>query len=433
VTSATVPRAAVALVPSGPLGGRLEAPPSKSVTNRLLVLAALAPGQSRLHRPLASDDSAAMQSVLAALGVPIERADDALAVSGQGGRLRPQAAEADARLSGTTMRFGAALATLATTPVTVTGQPPLLRRPIGPLVTALRVLGGAVSDRGGFPPVHAAGGGLAGGAVTVDAAASSQFASAVLLVAPCAAADVHVTAAGLAAAAYVDLTVAEMRAWGAEVEQRAATSWSVRAGQGYEPRAVTVEYDASAACHLYALAVATGGSVTVTNAAAGSIQPDAALPEVLAAMGAQVRRTGDAVTISGPDVVRPVTVDLHAMPDQVTTVAALAALADGESEVRGVAVARGHETDRLAALATELGKLGVPVRQLRDGLRIRGGAARGPARLDTYDDHRLAMAFAAVGAAVPDVVIAEPWCVTKTYPGFWQDARALGLDWHEVP
>ena len=223
-----------------------------------------------------------------------------------------------------------------------------------------------------------------------------------------------------------------MRRWGAQVERADEATWRVTAGAHYQPRHDVVEYDASAAAHLYALAVATAGRVTVTNAAPGSGQPDAGLTAVLEAMGAQVRRVGEEVTVVGPDVPAAVDVDLRAMPDMVTTVAALAALAPGISRISGVEVARAHETDRLAALATELGKLGVSVTERPDGLVVQGGGAQGPARLATNDDHRLAMAFAAVAARVPDVTVEEPGCVAKTYPGFWDDLRKVGVTWREV-
>jgi 3-phosphoshikimate 1-carboxyvinyltransferase len=169
----------------------------------------------------------------------------------------------------------------------------------------------------------------------------------------------------------------------------------------------------------------------VTNAGPATLQPDAALPDLLAAMGATVTRDGDAVEVRGPERLGPVDADLAAMPDQVTTVAALAALADGRSRLRGVAVARGHETDRLAALAAELAKLGVAVTERPDGLEIAGAgpAALHPARLATWGDHRMAMALAAVAARVPGVVLEDPACVAKTYPRFWRDLAAAGLTW----
>jgi 3-phosphoshikimate 1-carboxyvinyltransferase len=450
---------ALELLPAGPVHLRLAAPASKSVTNRALLCAALAVGTSHLRGAAPSDDAEAMAGALADLGAGIDTEDRSRwRVEGTGGRLRGPDRPLDARLSGTSMRFLSAAATLTADGATVTGRPPLLRRPVGPLVAALRVLGAEIRDAGnGLPPVTAAGGGLEGGQAAVDAAASSQFASAVLLVAPYARRPVTLAAERLGAAAYVELTVAVMRQFGAAVEPAGApggpgpgprpaaelgspgqaprpaagpAAWRVEPGP-YRATDLAVEYDASAAAHLFALAAATGGQVTVTNATPGTLQPDAALPDLLAAMGATVTRDGDAVCVRGPERLGPVDADLAAMPDQVTTVAALAALADGRSRLRGVGVARGHETDRLAALAAELAKLGVAVTELPDGLMIAGAGpgALHPARLATWGDHRMAMALAAVAARVPGVVLEDPACVAKTYPGFWRDLAAAGLSW----
>jgi 3-phosphoshikimate 1-carboxyvinyltransferase len=434
--------AALELLPAGPVQLRLAAPASKSVTNRALLCAALAAGTSHLAGAAASDDAEAMAAALVHVGAGVDSGDRRRwGVTGTGGRLRSPDRPLDARLSGTTMRFLAAAATLTPAGATVTGRPPLLRRPVGPLVAALRALGAEIADAGaGLPPVTAAGGGLEGGRARVDAGASSQFASAVLLVAPYARRPVTLTAERLGAAAYVELTAAVMRDFGAGVEPVAApagagpatqpAAWRVEPGP-YRATDLAVEYDASAAAHLFALAAATGGQVTVTNATPGTLQPDAALPDLLAAMGATVTRDGDAVCVRGPERLGPVDADLAAMPDQVTTVAALAALADGRSRLRGVGVARGHETDRLAALAAELAKLGVAVTELPDGLMIAGAGpgALHPARLATWGDHRMAMALAAVAARVPGVVLEDPACVAKTYPGFWRDLAAAGLSW----
>jgi 3-phosphoshikimate 1-carboxyvinyltransferase len=414
---------AVRAVPSGPLRGRLRAPASKSVTNRLLAIAALADGDSELVEPLRSDDATAMRRLVSALGATVTDDGDSWVVRGAAGRPSAPGDPINCGLSGTTLRFGYALAALAAAPTQLTGEPGLLRRPVGPLTEALRGLGGRVTDEDGFPPVTA-GGGLTGGAVSVDIRRSSQFASAVLLAAPYAAGPVDVAVTGAGARGYVELTVSLMREWGAIVNS-GPESINITPGP-YRARRCDVEYDASAAAHLFALAVATGGEVTVINATT-TTQPDAAVTDVFAAMGAEIAPGPDGVTVKGPAVLRPVDVDLAAAPDQVTTVAALASLADGVSAITGVGVTRGHETDRLAALATELRRLGVSVTESDDGLTITGGTAKGPARLRTYDDHRLAMAFAAVAACVPDVVIEHPGCVTKTYPGFWDDAAAAGL------
>lgn len=410
----------------------MSAPPSKSVTNRLLVVAALAEGRSVLRHPLASDDSAVMRRAVSLLGAEVAGGSDAWVVSGTAGRLSSPAEPLRAGLSGTAMRFLTAVATLTPEGATVTADPPARRRPVGPLVEALARLGAKVHDHEGCPPVQASGGGLNGGVVTVEAAASTQFASAVLLVAPYARNDVTLTVHDAGAVGYIGLTAALMREWGARVEHPDPTTWRVTAGRGYSGGDGTVESDASAAAHLLAFALATGGTVGVTNLEPATAQPDVGILDVYTAMGATVTRDGAAVLVSGPERPAAVDVDLTGMPDQVTTVAVLAALADGPSTITGVGVTRRHETDRIAALAAELGKLGVDVDEHADGLTVHGGRAAGPARLATHDDHRLAMAFAALGARVGDVVIDEPWCVTKTYPGFWADAARLGVDWQEV-
>lgn len=432
MSAATVPARACAVTASGPVEGLVSAPASKSVTNRLLVVAALAEGNSVLRHPLTSDDSAAMRRAIGLLGAEVSGESDGWRVNGTAGRLSSPAEPLRSGLSGTAMRFLTALATLAPGGATVTADPPARRRPVGPLVEALTRLGAGVHDDEGFPPVRASGGGLDGGAATVDAAGSTQFASAVLLVAPYAREDVTLTVDNAGAVGYLDLTAALMREWGAQVECEHPTTWHVTAGRGYSGGDATVESDASAAAHLLAFALATGGTVEVTNLEPATAQPDVGILDVYVAMGATVTRDGGAVRVSGPERPSAVDVDLAAMPDQVTTVAALAALADGPSTITGVAVTRRHETDRIAALATELGKLGVDVDEHQDGLTVHGGRPAGPARLATHDDHRLAMAFAALAARVGQVVVDEPWCVTKTYPGFWADLSRLGVEWHEV-
>ena len=423
--------AALEVVPTGALNGSVAPPGSKSVTNRLLLLAALAHGASVLRAPLVSDDTLAMRDVVTALGAPVMEEgtpgepDHTWQVLGTGGQLQVPAEPLDCRLSGTTIRFATAVAALAPGEVVLTGHPPLRRRPIGPLTAALRQLGANASDQDGFPPV-VVGGGLPGGEVTIDLSTSSQYASAILLAAPYAQGPVTVRVAGAHAPAYVALTTSTMDLWGAVVEE-ADGAWTVTAGAGYQGCDVAVEYDASAAAHLMGLAVATGGRVSVVNAAADTVQPDAAFTEVLARFGATVTREADVIVVEGPERPLPVSMlDLSAMPDQVTTAAALAALAGGETTITGVEVVRGHETDRLAALSTELRKVGATVEEHPDGLVIDGSTTVGHATLDTYDDHRLAMSFAAIGARLPGVVIADPGCVAKTYPGFWKALVRLG-------
>lgn len=419
-------RDSLAVIPSGAIEGSLRAPSSKSVTNRLLLIAALAEGRSTLDGLLLSDDTEAMVEGLRALGVSVETEGERARIEGTAGRFRAEGARVDARLSGTTLRFLSAASLLARGPVIVDGAEPLRRRPVAALIESLRAAGASVDSAGGRPPLTISGRGLAGGAVHVDAASSSQFATALLLVGPYADKDLELRVTGLGAPGYVRLTVAVMNRFGAVVEERSPASFRVRAGAGYRGRRESVEHDASAAAHLYALAVATAGSVRVSNAFE-TLQPDAAICEVMAAMGASFERDATGTTVSRTDELVGVEADLSAMPDQLATIAVLGALARGDTVIRGVAIARGHESDRIAAVATELRRLGASVAETADGLVVHGGGSLHGGRVETYHDHRIAMAFTALGAVVPGVVICDPACVAKTYPAFFEDVERLGL------
>lgn len=418
----------ITIEPAGPVSGTVTAPASKSVTNRLLVLAALAEGESELARPLVSDDTIAMATGLTTLRCPVSLTPSVATVSGRDGAVGPPHGVVDAGLSGTTLRFLAAVSLLSPSPVTLDGDGPLRGRPLGGLLVALERAGARVRSDGGHAPVEIAAGALKGGRIVVDAAGSSQFATALLLVAPYARGDVELVAENLGAGGYVELTVEAMRRFGAVVEHDPSSeTWQVSCAHRYRARDEEVEFDASAADHLFSLALVTGGEVTVSNVRP-TLQPDAALLDVFAAMGATVTpREGGGATVRGPDRLRPVSVDLSPMPDQIATVAVLAALAEGTSRLDGLAVVRGHETDRLAAVATELGRLGVEVAIEGDSLVVSGGRALSPGEVETYHDHRMAMAFGVLGARVPGLSIRAPGCVAKTYPSFWSDLSALGV------
>ncbi len=421
---------AVEVVPAGPLSGRLYAPPSKSVTNRLLVISALADGTSRLTGVLRSDDTAVMMAALAALGAGIDDlGDDDIEVTGTGGRLRGPDTVISAGLSGTTLRWLAAVALLAPEPVVLDGEPPLRNRPIQPLLQALRSLGATIETDEGRPPLRISSRGMRGGPVRVDAAGSSQFATSLLLVAPYAEHDLKLEIANLGAAGYVDLTVEEMTRWGAEVRGSGSGRYIVTAGRHYRARDETVEFDASAAAHLFALAMATGGSVTVANAVA-TRQPDSGIVAVFEQMGAEVSADAEGgVTVARPGELLGVDVDVALMPDQVPALAVLGALAFGTTTLRHVSVSRGHETDRVAAITSELRRLGSTLEESDDTLVIHGGHRLHGGVVDTYDDHRMAMALSSLAAVVDGVSIKDPSCVRKTYPGYWSDAASLGLRW----
>jgi len=419
-------RAVLEIVPTGPVEGILDAPSSKSLTNRLLVIAALAEGRSFLSRLLESGDTLAMASGLRELGARIEDVDGYTEVTWTAGRPVAGERQVNAGLSGTTLRFLSAVALLARGTVVLDGEEPLRRRPMAPLLEALRAAGAEVLSDGGRPPLRISSHGLAGGRLKIDASASSQFATALLLVGPYADDDLVVEVSGLREFGYVHLTIGAMARWGASVAEEVPGRFRVSAGAGYVSRAESVEHDASAAAHLYALAAATGGSITVANAFE-TAQPDGGLVDVLAAMGARFSRGPGGTTVERQGELTGIDVDLAAMPDQVPTVAVLAALARGDSVIRGVEISRGHESDRITAVATELRRLGTRVTEARDGLVVHGGASLHGGRIDTHRDHRIAMAFTALGAVVPGVELSDPGCVAKTYPGFFGDVARLGV------
>ena len=418
----------LAIEPRGPLDATVAVPGSKSITNRAAVCAALASGASTLAGALASDDTEAMRIALGALGVAIAVQDDTWRVQGRGGKLVAPAAPLDARASGTTARFLTAAATLADGPVVIDGAPRMRERPIDDLVEALRGLGAEIEilGRAGCPPVRVAGGGLRGGRAAIDASRSSQFVTAVLLAAPCAREDVLLTPkdGAVVSRPYVDLTLQVMTAFGAEADwDESGRSLRVAAGHPYAGRSFAIEPDASAAAYPFSAAAIAGGVVRVPRIPAASLQADFRLLGLLERMGCRVERSGDTVSVHGPARrLRGVDVDMNDFPDAVLALAVVALFAEGATRIRNVANLRIKETDRLAALETELRKLGARARTGADWLEIEPGPLHGAA-IDTYDDHRMAMAFALAGLRVPGVVIRDPGCVAKTWPDYF-DALA---------
>lgn len=399
----------------------VRVPGSKSLTNRALVCAALATGRSTLRGALVADDSEAMAGCLRALGSGIRFDGDVVVVEGAG---RPDvaAAELDCRLSGTTSRFVLPVAALGAGTYVVDGAEPLRRRPMGPTVAALRSLGATVE--GEALPITVKASGLAGGTVRVRADASSQFVSGLLLAGPLCDEGLTVEVEGEAVSRpYFHLTVSVMRAFGATVEVDDDQRFAVAAG-GYRPTEYAVEPDASAAAYLWAAAALTGGRVTVEGIGEATEQGDARLLDVLAEMGARVERAPGATTVTGGGVLRGVDVDLRDLPDQALTVGVLAAFADRPTTVRGVDVIRGHETDRIAAVVTELRRAGVRADETADGFVVHPGTPR-PAVIETYQDHRVAMAFALLGLRSPGIRIADPGCVAKTFPSYWEVIDSL--------
>lgn len=416
-------------IPSGMrVAGTLRPPGSKSATNRALNLALLARAPLVLENPLIADDAEVFLEALAALGFAVERgAERVRLVPGP----EPGAARIECGLSGTMLRF--VVAALAARPGewVVDGEPRLRERPVGPLVAALRGLGAEIEflREPGFAPLRIAGRRLRGGGVELDASQSSQYLSALLMAALVAEGEVEVEAAALTSEPYVAITLAAIRAFGGEVQTPAPRRFVVRPGLR-PPERYEVEADFSAAAYPAAAAAVTGGTVLLTGLAHDSPQGDRRLLALLAEMGAAVRKVAGGYEVAGTGELAAVDADLSDIPDQVPTLAALAPFARGTTQIRNVPHLRIKESDRLAAVAGELTRLGAEVTEHEDGLTIPGiWAGRQPPGgavvVETHGDHRIAMSFALVGLRRPGVSIAAPGVVAKSYPRFWEDLARL--------
>jgi 3-phosphoshikimate 1-carboxyvinyltransferase len=413
---------------SVPVQAEVTLPGSKSITNRALLLAALADGTSRLRAPLHSEDTFYMTQALRELGVRVtETPERDFLVEGRGGAFDAPAKTLFIGNSGTTVRFLTAAACLAPhgADVILDGVARMRERPIRDLLGALLSLGVDCESLNGHgcPPVRVRGaGGLPGGACRLRGDVSSQFLSALLQITPYAQQDVEISIVGdLISKPYVDITQSVMAAFGTEFANDNYTHLTVRAGQRYQAQDYAIEADASNASYFLAAAAVTGGTVTLANLGSHSIQGDARFVDVLERMGCRIER-GSMLSVAGPLRLRAVEANMEAIPDTAQTLAVLCAFADGPSRITGLASLRVKETDRVLAITQELRKLGVGVEEGPDFWVIHppaGGKYTG-AGIDTYEDHRMAMAFAVAGLRIPGIVIHDPGCVAKTFPDFWQ-------------
>ncbi len=397
------------------------------MTNRGLVCAALARGESVLAGVLESEDTRVMIEALRQLGVSVEHDVKAKTMRVSGCNGRPPAKQADlfAANSGTTIRFLTAMAALGRGRFRLDGTPRMRQRPIQDLLDALGQLGArAYSElRTGCPPVIVEGRGLRGGRAEIAGDVSSQFLSGLLLAAAYAENPVELVLRGkLVSEPYAAMTVAVMAAFGVQVQTRPG-GFIVPAGVGYIGRSFEIEPDASAASYFFAAAAISGGKITVEGLSRQSLQGDVAFCSCLEKMGCPVEYGKNAITVCGGKL-RGIDVDMNAISDTVQTLAAVALFADGPTTISGAAHIRHKETDRIHALACELRKIGAGVEERPDGLRITPGKLRG-AKIETYNDHRMAMSMALVGLAVPGIVILDPECTAKTYPDFFTDLTRI--------
>ena len=410
-----------------PIHGRIRPPGSKSITNRALVIAALAQGPSRLTGVLDSQDTRVMLDSLAKLGLSlrIDWTASTVEIAGCAGHPPANGAELWLENSGTSIRFLAAACTLGTGRVRLDGNTRMRERPLQDLVDGLNQLGSHArcEFNNGCPPVIIDADGLPGGEAHVRANVSSQYLSGLLMAAPCAKGDAVLRVEGdLVSEPYVVMTLRVMEAFGVSVNTSQPGVFRCRP-QTYTGRTYDIEPDASAASYFFAAAAVTGGEVTVEGLSRDSLQGDVGFVDALVQMGCAAEFHPDAITVRGGPL-RGIDIDMNAISDTAQTLAAVAPFADGPTTIRNVAHMRHKETDRIAAVATELRRLGQTIEEFLDGLRITPRPIT-PATIATYDDHRMAMSFALIGLRAPGIRIADPECTRKTYPRFFEDLERV--------
>lgn len=413
------------LTPVTSIDGEVNVPGSKSLSNRALLLAALAEGTTTLTNLLDSDDIRHMLKALTQLGVSYELSEckTECTVQGLGGAFNhAEHLELFLGNAGTAMRPLCAALAASSVNVTLTGEPRMEERPIGDLVDALLEAGADIKylKNEGYPPLHIAGKTLQGGKLSVDGSVSSQFLTALLMAAPLFSEDTVISIKGeLVSKPYIDITLDTMAKFGVQVENDNYQHFTIRAGQKYiAPSRFLVEGDASSASYFLAAGAIKGGSVKVTGIGKQSIQGDIRFADVLEAMGARVEWFDDCVVIHGAPL-KGVDMDMNHIPDAAMTIAVAALFAEGETCIRNIYNWRVKETDRLNAMATELRKLGVEVEEGHDFIRVTPATSLKHAEIDTYNDHRIAMCFSLVSLSDTPVTINDPGCTAKTFPDYF--------------
>lgn len=410
------------------LDATLQVPGSKSYTHRALIAAALAEGESIIQGGLLSEDTYYTQKGLELLGAEINWDDGIFRVRGTDGTIKNPAREIYLGNAGTSMRLLTSIVALGQGTFMLTGSRRMQERPIQNLLDALASFGvnAYTKENTGCPPVIIKSNGLRGGEAKLKGGLSSQYLSSILLASPYARRDVYIKIIGnLVSRPYVNMTMETMRSFGVEVTHRRYRSFWVLAGQRYLARNYVVEGDTSSACYFWAAAAITGGRVAITNISPDSLQGDLGFLKVLKKMGCRVESSKSGITVDGGKL-RGIEVDMNSMPDVVPTLSVVAAFAKGNTVIKNVPHLRIKETDRLKAVATELERMGIEVKEKIDGLIIEGGKPKA-ATIETYNDHRMAMSFALAGLVVPGVRIKDEGCVQKSFPDFWERLEELSV------
>jgi 3-phosphoshikimate 1-carboxyvinyltransferase len=401
-------------------------PGSKSLTQRALVAAALAQDNSFISNALIAQDSLHLIEGLRALGAQIVSAEGGFFISGTAGKIINSGKELFLGNNGTALRFLTALVCLGKGKYVLTGEKRLCERPVGALVEALQNMGADISSRNNCPPVEINANGLTGGKITLQDIESSQYVSALLLCAPYMPKGMDLILRGsVVSTPYIDLTIAVMNDFGAKITRTGKYEYHVAAGEIYQGREYRVEGDASSASYFFLAAALLKKTVRVTGINRQSKQGDIRLLSVLEELGCKVRSGENWVEVSGKNLAEgDFTFDLNDMPDMVPTLAVLAAFRKGQTVISNVAHLRIKESNRLEAMVTELNRTGIKAREMPEGLVIQGGKMR-PAKIETYNDHRMAMSFAVAGLVVRGIEISDKKCVDKSFPAFWKELEKI--------
>jgi 3-phosphoshikimate 1-carboxyvinyltransferase len=398
----------------------VEVPGSKSYTHRILIASALSDGVCIIHNGLQSEDTLLTLEALRQMGVAIDIEDENFIVYGTKGAIKSSVNPIYLGNSGTSMRFLTAVAALGMGAYTLTGTKRMQERPIQDLLNGLRQMevGAYAINNNGCPPVEIKGGEIQGGSLTLNCTVSSQYLSALLLIAPYTKNGLEIKVIeGMVSKPYVDMTVEVMERLGVVIERHEYDRVQVPGGQTYRAGSYGVEPDCSQAGYFWAAAAITGAEITVKNTSRTSRQGDVRFVEVLEAMGCQISHEKDGIKVRGGELAG-ISVDMADMPDMVPTMAVVAAFAKGTTVIENVPHLKAKESDRLGSVVQELSKMGVEASCSDTGMTIKGGNPRG-AEIDTYSDHRIAMSFALAGLKVPGVFIKDERCVEKSFPNFW--------------
>lgn len=412
---------------TAPIRGTIRPPGSKSLTNRALIIAALAEGKTRLSGVLDSVDTRVMATALTKLGIEVEANfdDNLITVHGGGGHIPAGKADLWCENSGTSIRFLTALCSIGNGTYRLDGNDRMRERPIAPLIEALSEAGVNASCETGndCPPVVVETAGLKTHTIEVAGSISSQYLSGLLMIAPAALQDITIQVSGeLVSRPYIDMTLAIMRSFGVVIKEPDINQFLVKAS-GYTALNYDIEPDASAASYFFAASAITGGEVTVEGLNRDALQGDVGFVDALVKMGCEARWDDNSITVIGKPL-RGIDIDMNAISDTAQTLACVAPFAEGPTRIRNVAHNRVKETDRITAVVDELKRAGIQAEEHEDGMTINPGTPQ-PATINTYDDHRMAMSFALLGLKAPGIIIADPECTSKTYPEYFSDLTGL--------